>query len=361
VDTVALAANKPIQPESSFSVGMEAELCFVRQFSVKAKAGLSAEKCLAALCGETKNRHLRAAAKAMRAQVALGASLSRALAGQTVFDASVVRLVEFGEQAGNFRGALANAVDYLERVGRLRRAMHNAVARPLNVLSLVLLAIFIAAVVLSFLVKDVLADGNAFHRAVLTFADQVALKVAGVVRVAWPYLGVLGFLGFLALRLLSRHARARASLDQVALQLPVVAAAMRATARACFLRTVGILMRTGAPLGEAMAIAGKAASYSFMRHAVALTVQEIEAGKPYIEAMIEDGLLRRRDVNAVQGAERRGELGVFVLALADDGEREASAKVGTLTAIAHTVVVVLLGLAIAAVVLSLYVPVFVSH
>ena len=74
-------------------------------------------------------------------------------------------------------------------------------------------------------------------------------------RAVWPYLGVLGFFNFLALKLLPRHARTRAILDQIALRLPLVAAATRATAQACFVRTVGILMRTGALLGEAMAIA----------------------------------------------------------------------------------------------------------
>jgi type II secretory pathway component PulF len=340
---------------------MEAELRFIRRFSVKSKAGLSTEKCLAALAGETRNRRLRTACKVMRAQVAQGSSLSLALAAEPAFDATVVRLVEFGEQAGNLKGALANASDYLDRVGRLRRALHNAVARPLDVLTLPLLAIFIAAVVLSFLVKDVLADANVSHHAALTFADEVAIKVAEVVRVAWPYLGVFGFLNFLALRFLPRQARAREVLDQVALRLPLVAAATRATAQACFVRTVGILMRTGAPLGEAMVIAAKTASHPFMRDAVVLTVQKIEAGKPYVEAMVEDGLLRRRDINAVEGAERRGELAAFMLSLADDCEREATGKAGTLTTVAHTAVVAVLGLAIAVVVLSLYVPVFISH
>ena len=361
MDTVAGAANKRSQSEGTYSVGMEAELRFIRHLAVKSKAGLSAEKCLAALVGETRNRRLRAACKAMQAQVAQGSSLSRALAGQPAFDATVVRLVEFGEQTDNLKGALANVVDYLGRVGRLRRAMHNAVARPLNVLSLVLLAVFIAAVVLSFLVKEVLPEVNASHHAMLSLADRIAIQVAEGVRLGWPYVGVLGFLNFLALQLLPRHPGARAGLDQVALKMPLVAAATRATAQACFVWTVGILMRTGALLGEAMEIAGGTATYPFMRKAIASTIQKIESGKPYVEAMLDAGFLRRRDVNAVQGAERRGELGLFMLTLADDCEREASDKVRTLTTVAHTAVVVMLGLAIAAVVLSLYVPVFVSR
>jgi len=361
VDSAVVAENERTWPEGTFSVGMEAELRFMRQFSVKSKAGLSADKCLAALAGETKDRRLRAACKAVHAQVAQGSPLSRALASQLAFDACVVRLVEFGEQSGNLKGALANVADYLERVGRLRRAMHNAVARPLNVLSLILLAVFIAAVALSFLVKEVLPEASPSHHVMLSFADRLAIKVAEVVRVGWPYVGVLGFLNFLALHLLPRHPRARLVLDQVALKIPLVAAATRATAQACFVRTVAILMRTGALLGEAMGIAAQTATHPFMRAAIVRTVQKIEAGKPYVEAMVEDGFLRRRDVNAVQSAERRGELGAFMLTMADDCEGQAHETVGLLTTLAHTAVVVLLGLAIAAVVLSLYVPVFVSH
>ena len=110
-----------------------------------------------------------------------------------------------------------------------------------------------------------------------------------------------------------------------------------------------------------MSIAAETAPQPFMRDALALTVRKIEAGKPYLEAMVEGGFLRRRDVNAVQSAERRGELATFMLTFADECEWEASDAVRTLTTVAHTVVVVLLGLAIAAVVLTLYVPVFVSR
>lgn len=355
------ADNERTWPKGTFSVGMEAELRFMRRFSVKVKAGLPVDKCLAALAGETKHGRLRTACKAMHAQVVQGSSLSRALASQSVFDASVVRLVELGEQSGNLKGALANGVDYLERVGHLRRAMHNAVARPLNVLTLVLLAVFIAAVALSFLVKEALPEVSTSHHAILSFTDRMALKVAKAVRVGWPYVGVLGFLNFLALHLLPRQAKARLILDKVALKMPLVAAATRATAQACFVRTVAIQMRTGALLGEAMVIAAQTAIRPFMRAAVVRTVRKIEAGKPYVEAMVEAGFLRRRDINAVQSAERRGELGAFMLTFADDCEREAHDRVGTLTTVAHTTVVVVLGVIIAAVVLSLYVPVFVSR
>lgn len=361
MDTAAVGAGKRAQSEGTFSEGMEAELRLLRQFAVKLKAGLSVEKCLAALVGETRNRRLRKACQAMQALVARGVPLSLAMRDQPIFDAAIVRMVELGEQAENLKEALTNASNYLERTGRLRRAMHHAVAKPLNVLTLVLLAIFIAAVSLSFLVKETLPEASTLHHTTLGLADRIAVQVARVVRKVWPYVGLLGFLNFLALQLLPRRPGARAVLGQVALKMPLAAAAMRATAQACFVRTAGVLMRTGALLGEAMSIAAETAPQSFMRNALALTVRKIEAGKPYVEAMVEGGFLRRRDINVVQSAERRGELATFMLTFADECEREASDRVRSLTTVAHTVVVVLLGLAIAAVVLSLYVPVFVSR
>jgi type II secretory pathway component PulF len=360
MDTAAVGAGKRAQSDGTFSEGMKAELQLLRQFGVKLKAGLAVEKCLAALVGETKNRRLREACKAMHAQMARGSTLSLAMRDQLTFDAAAARIVELGEQAGNLEAALANASDYLERTGRLDRAMHHAVAKPLNVLILVLLAIFIATVSLSFLVKEALPEPSTLHHATLGLANQVGIKVAQVVRKVWPFLGVLGLLNFLALQLLPRRPGARVAIERVALKLPLAAAATRATAQARFVRTVGTLMRTGALLGEAMALAAATAKHLFMRTALALTVQKIEAGKPYIEAMVEGGFLRRRDINTVQAAERRGELATFMLAFADECEREAFERIGTLTSVAHTAVVALLGLAIAAVVLSLYVPVFVS-
>jgi type II secretory pathway component PulF len=361
VDSEVGDAIKRTWPAGTYGAGMAAELRFVRQFLVKLRAGLSVDKCLTALIGETKNRRLRAACKEMHAQVAQGSSLSRALRRQNTFDASVVHLVETGEQAGNLKAALANVADYLERIGRLRRGMRNAVAKPLDVLSIVLFAIFIAAVALSFLVKEVMPDATATHHATVSLADHIAIKGSEVVREAWPYVGVLGALVFFALRSLPRMPRARAGLEFTSLRLPLMGTALRATVLACFFRTIGILMRTGAILGEAMAIAALTAESQFMREAIALMVQKIEKGKPYINAMVEDGFLRRRDVSAIQGAERRGELGVFILALADDHEREAFEKVGRLRAVTHTTVALLLGMAITAVLLGLYVPVFVSR
>lgn len=359
MDTVVGDADGQKAQVGTRRAGMEEELRFVRQLLVKLRAGLSPEKCLAALAGETKNGRLRAECKEMHAHVAKGASLSLALRRQSIFDAVVVRLVELGEETGQLKSALTNVVDYLERIGRLRRAMRGAVAKPLNVLSLVLLAIFIATVALSFLVKEVLPEANAVHRATLSVADLVALKVSEVVRVGWPYVGVFGALCFSAIYLLPRFART--GLEVVALKLPLLAATTRATALACFTRTVAILMRSGAILGEAMGLAALTADRQFMRDAIVRTVGKIEKGKPYIEAMAEDGLLRRRDSSAIQAAERRGDLAAFMLTLADDREREAVDKLGTLRSVVHTTVAVLLGLALLAVLLGLYVPVFVSR
>jgi hypothetical protein len=48
-----------------------------------------------------------------------------------------------------------------------------------------------------------------------------------------------------------------------------------------------------------------AASHKALGDVIASTIRAIEAGKPYLEAMVEVGLLRRRDVSAVFAAERR--------------------------------------------------------
>ena len=350
-------------PNRSLSrADVEAVLRFLRQLSVKLKAGLSVEKCLAALSTDTRNRKLRRACQQMRTAMGMGGSLAEAMRGQVqLFDVCVTGLVERGEKSRKLLASLANACDYLEARRDLEDALRSAMARPIHALLLVLLATFAATVALSFLVKEFLPAATASQHASLGIAEHIAVHVSEAVRVAWPFVGVFGLSCFVAFRLLPRYPKTRGWLDALASRLPLVGVAVRATGVAIFARTVGVRMQGGDTLAQAMAIAALTAPSQNVQQQITATVQRIEKGRPYIEALVESGFLRLGDVNTVQGAERRGELGALMLTLARDREREAAADVKTLKAVTHTVVVVLLGLAIMAVVLTLYVPVFIVH
>jgi type II secretory pathway component PulF len=350
--------SKPGVPPSC--VAIEAQAKLLRQFAVKSKARLSPEKCLVALANDSRDRCLRELCRLMHDDIKRGAPLSVVMREHAVFDAAVLALVEESERSGNLTAGLLRAADYLDRVGRLRREMHDAMAKPLNVFSLVLLAIFIAAVALAFLVKDVVPDAQLPH-AQSSALDRVAIEVARLVRQAWPFVGVAGALGFLALQLVPRWPRTRLLLEQVALKLPLVSVALSATAQALLCRTTATVMQAGVLLGDAVTLATSLSPYALLRRRMTETIAAIEGGQPYIEGFVGAGFFRRTEINIVQASERRGDLATTIFALADEREREAFGRIGTLKAVAHTFVVVLLGVATAAVVFSLYVPVFVSR
>jgi type II secretory pathway component PulF len=343
-------------------VGTDDVLRFARQFSVKLKAGLSAEKCLAALANETKEQRLRQVCRELHNQVAQGCPLSLAMREHGgAFDECVVRLVETGEKGGNLKGALATAADYLERKSQMRRDLRSAVAKPLDVLAMVLLALFIATVALSFLIKDVVPAEGSGHHVALGYADRIALRLSELVRRVWPVIGVFGAVCFFGMHLLPSVAAARAALDRLALRIPLLRSAVRSTGLACFARTVTIQMRTGAMLGEAMEVAAITAPSCHLGETITHTIQRIEAGQPYLEALVEAGLLHRRDVSTAQTAERRGDLAAFMQTTAEAYEREAKEEVHRLKTFSHTAVVIVLGIATIAVVLTLYVPVFIER
>jgi type II secretory pathway component PulF len=344
------------------ATGAEAEavLRFVRQLSVKLKAGLSVEKGLAALASETRNRRLQRAVREMHAEVARGLPLAHAVRNQvTFFDECVVGVIERGEQTRKLRVALAGVADYLEHRVRMESALRRAVARPLNALAVVLLATFIATVALSFLVKEALPAAGV-HVALST-PDRIAVAVAQAIRVAWPFVGIVGLLCFVALMLAPRLPVTRAWIDRLAWRLPLVSPAIRESALAIFCRTLGVRMQAGTAMDQAMRIAAITAPSLTMRERIIATIRKIEDNRPYIDALVADGFLRLGDVTAVQAAERRGDLATVMLTLAGDRDREATTDVKRLTVAMDTFVVALLGLAILGVVFTLYVPVFVAH
>jgi type II secretory pathway component PulF len=340
----------------------QAALRFIRQFSVKLKAGLSVEKCLAALVNETRNRRLQGAVREMHKAVVQGIPVSYAMRGEgAFFDICVVGLVERGEQTRKLRAALASVADYLEHKVQLEASLRSAVARPLNALSLVLLATFVATVVLSFLVREVLPAATSSQPVEISTLDRIAFSVSEAVRVGWPFVGFVGLLCFIALKLIPRLPATRAWLDVLALRLPLVGPAVQSSGLAFFFRTIAVRMQAGTSLASAMKVAAITAPNRAMGERIAATIQKIEKNRPYIDALVEDGFLRLGDVTAVQAAERRGDLGAVMLTLAGDREPEAVADAKKLRAVMHTLVVALLGLAILGVVLTLYVPVFIAH
>ncbi len=356
-------AQKQGQPRNGGNpVEAQVLLRFVRQLSVKLKAGLSPTKALAALSGETRHRGMRQACAAMHASVAVGGTLALAMRAQgAAFDPVVIGLVDWGEKSRKLRIALSSIADYLEHRDELRRGLRRALSAPLDALWYVMLATFVAAVALSFLVREVLPAVAPGGGGAISVLDRVASYVADGLRVAWPWVGLLGFLGFVASRLAPRFDGMRAWLDALAVKLPLVGDAVRTSGVALFLRTAGIWMEVGGTLVQAMAGAAITAPNTFVRDLIFAARKKIEEGKPHIETLLEAGFLRLGDVATVQAADRRGQLGQVLLTLAQDREQEAIADFKRLGAATHTLVVALLGLAILAVVLTLYVPVFVTH
>jgi type IV pilus assembly protein PilC len=271
----------------------------------------------------------------------------------------VVGLVERGEQTQKLRAALANVADYLEHRNQMQSALRGAVAQPINALSLVLLAVFVATVVLSFLVKETLPVVETGQHVLTSFTDRVAVAVSEAVRVAWPFVGVFGLLCFVALRLIPKQPTTRAWLDRLALRLPLIGPAVHSVGLAIFYRTIGVCMQAGGHLAQAMQIAAITAPSYGIRDRIVAIIAAINSNRPYIETLVDHGFMRLGDVTAVQAGERRGDLGAVMLALAGDREREAAVESSRLKALAHTVVVILLAVTILGVVFTLYVPVFV--
>ena len=345
------------------TVEPDAVLTLVRQLATKLKAELSLDKSLAALSSDRRSsRALRDVCTAMQDSVSRGVSLSAVMREHgCVFDDCVVRLVEIGEETGNVKAALSTAAEYLGRLADRRRRLRNAFSKPLDLFALVLLAVFAAVVTLSFLVKEALPPITSLHLGGLSLADKIAISVAHGVRSAWPFVALLGLLGFLALHILPRLPRVRAVLDSLALEIPILCGAVQAASLASLADTVSFLMLAGCLMDEAMTIAAQTAGNQTVRKVILRTIAEIEGGKPYLDAWVERGLLRRRDVAAAQTAERRGQLQDFFKGLAADYQSQAAEQIGTLKAFVHTGVVLSLGLIIVAVVLTLYVPTFIAR
>src|SRR5215210_8818861 len=114
---------------------------FSRQLATMINAGLSIVRSLYVLSEQTENPKLKDVVVAVRKDVEAGSSLSEALEKHPeVFSRLYVEMVKAGEVGGMLDGVLLRVADQLERDQDLKRKVKGAMAYPIMVFVIAILA-----------------------------------------------------------------------------------------------------------------------------------------------------------------------------------------------------------------------------
>lgn len=325
-----------------------------RQLSVLAAGGVPVAEALEAAAEATTHATLLAALTRTRAAVREGRPVADALAASpAVFPPLWVELVRAGEAAGALPDVLARVAAHAERSGAVRARLRAALAYP------AVLAVATAAV-LGFLLAWVLPQMAALFaeaRTPLPPATRVLLWLAAAVRASWwVWLGAAAATAA-AVAHAARTPGGRAGLDEASGRLPLVGPLLVRAALARALRTLGTVLASGGRLEHAFALAAAAAGNARVATALQAAGAAVREGTALAAALAASPLVPAAATRLVAAGERGGALPATLEHAADALDADVERRLAALTTLAEPALVVLMGVAVAVVVVAVLVPI----
>jgi len=328
---------------------------FSRQFATMVNSGLPILRALAILGDQTENKELEKVLTQVRVDVEQGQSLSGAMEKhRKAFNDLYIAMVKTGETGGVLDTVLLRVADNIEREVELRRKIKSAMTYPLVV---VILVTFILAAMLLFVVPQ-FETIYAQLGGKLPLPTRILLGVSQALRNYW-YL----FMGFVAasvfaLRRYKRTERGRATVDAAKLKIPIFGQLFRKTALARFSSTLGMLLRSGVPILQALDIVADTVNNKVLSKAVVDVQGSVREGESIAKPLSRHAVFPPMVVQMLAVGEETGAVDTMLDKVAEFYNSEVSASVDALTSLIEPLLIAIVGGAVGAAVIALYMPMF---
>lgn len=328
---------------------------FTRRLATLVAANVPIHEALTALHEQEQHAELRSILNRIKARLAEGAPLARALAEEPqVFRPSYVAMVAAGEASGALDHVLERLADFLERQEELRRTVTGALAYPL-LMALVGsgVMIFLLAFVIP-KITGVFAD----NRTALPLLTVALLTVSSLLRKGWWLLMLGGAALLYCYGRLSRKESFLAARDRWLLKLPVVGRLVQTLALARFARILSLMLGSGVPLLRALEISSEAVVNRSFRTLLAEARNAVVEGSSLSAVLTKSPLFPPLLTHLIAVGERSGTLETSLETAGQSFEREFTAATGRLMALLEPLLVLAMGLAVGLVVIAVLLPIF---
>lgn len=325
---------------------------FTQELASLLEADIPLDRCLAIMNEIRDDASGAGLVTDIQQAVRSGQSLSQALeAQQGVFPKFYVSMIRTAESSGDLSGGLQKLLEYMERSSALRDQVVSAMIYPaiLAVVSLLSLVLILTYVVPQFatMFEDMGTALPMVTRMVLnvsTFAQDWGVLVLFILVIA----------AFLLRRLLARPDMRR-YFDKKILTVPLVGELVAKLEIARFSRSLGTLLEGGVPLLPSLATATAVLGNQVLAEAVQVASQSVSAGKRLVDPLVATGAFPKLALQMIKVGEETGNLHGMLLKVADVYDREVTVATQRLLALLEPLMIVLLGIAVAFIVLSVLV------
>ena len=326
---------------------------FTQQLASLLGAGMPLDRALTILIGVAEDEQSKALLERVQEKVRGGSALADALEAQGAFSRFYLNMIRAGEAGGALETVLKRLNEFLERSQALRETVTSALIYPTILLTVAALSVII---LLTFVVPQferLFADAGK----ALPLATQIVIAIGnGFQHYWWAGLLVIGLIVMTVRRQLSQPEN-RARCDHWLLRLPLIGDLIAKVETARLSRTLGTLLGNGVSLLNALTIVRETLSNQVLAVALGEVAEHAKTGRGLAEPLLETGNFPKLAVQMIRVGEETGQLQEMLIQVADTYDGEVQTAVKRLLTLLEPVLILGLGVVIAAIIMSILVAI----
>ncbi|MBI2986000.1 MAG: type II secretion system F family protein [Deltaproteobacteria bacterium] len=330
-------------------------MLFTRQFATMIDAGLPIVQGLEILSTQSENKAFRNTIRTIKQDVESGFTLADALKKHPkIFDDLYVNMVAAGEVGGVLNTILNRIAIFIEKAAKLKSKVKGAMIYPCTIVGV---AAAVVTVLLLYVIP-VFAELYGGMGKALPAPTQITINISNWFRSYFIYMVFVIAGAVVALRMFYKTEQGRITIDGIMLKLPVMGDLIRKVAVARFSQNMSILLSSGVPILDGLAITAKTAGNKVVERAIMGARVSISQGKTVAEPLAESKIFPPMVCQMVAIGENTGALDAMLKKVADFYEDEVDNAVANLTALMEPLIMVVLGIILGGLVISMYLPIF---
>lgn len=354
-----------INPVSSLDLNIEKLLglkvkirdmaIFCRQFATMIEAGIPLLQCMNILVQQTESKRLRKILKEVMTGVEKGKSLSEAFKEYKENLPDIfINMIATGEFSGTLDQALGRLAVHFEKEHQLREKVKSAMTYPLMVAGMSI-ACLIALLVI---VVPVFVDIFNSMGAELPLPTRIIIGLSALLRKYWYEFLFAAAALFFTLKWFRGTNSGKHFFDRLFLKMPVYGKLTHKTIIARFARTLATLLKCGIPLMQSLEAFEQVAGNALVEKEIYVARVNISEGERIAPVLMKSKLFPPMAVNLIAVGEESGMLDNLLEKLALFYEQEVETMVAMLSSIIEPLLIAGVGLMVAFIALSIYLPLF---
>jgi type IV pilus assembly protein PilC len=348
-------ARKRLPEIRTSPIRARALLVFNQELLALVRAGLPIIVALDLLRERTQQPRLRTLLEAIREDVKAGVALSAAMAKHpTIFGPLYTAALRAGEQSGNFVDALSRYIEYQKRILALRQRLRAALTYPVILISASLAVI---AFLLTFVVP-IFSRIYGDMEANLPAATRMLIAVTAVLQNALPLFTGILVVAAIVLWRWRQSPQGRRVTDRWIMQTPWLGPLASGYLFSRFARTLAMMQSGGIPMIPSLETTLEAVGNAFLADRLRSAIPRVAAGGSLADSLGKAGVMPPLILELVSVGENSGALAEMLGHVADLYDAEMDTRLTALAAAIEPVIMLGMGLVVAAIVVIMYLPIF---